>query len=265
MANSKGTRSETTRECYRPSKSAYVSIRDHDHVNGPLFDAHVDIAEVRRIARLGQISEDQVEPFADVLNGVLVVQAIGVYDKKTGQRYTRRQLLDRLSKLASSCVGASKVSVDPLVVEDLMMIEKRRLVEERIGRIPIKITFEEIPQKIPQIRSLLEQAARRVKESLDDPSALHALALEAHRAVSARAETTQEYFAQKRALRDDKSRIADATLGFWTNRLGRPAKVTGSLIAVADGAYRLCGFEMKSDAVKRQLHDSASRRRHGAD
>ena len=52
----------------------------------------------------------------------------------------------------------------------------------------------------------------------------------------------------------------DEVVRFWSDRLGRPPKVTDVLIAFAQAVYWLSGIEMKVDAVKRQLHDTLRRR-----
>jgi hypothetical protein len=143
------------------------------------------------------------------------------------------------------------------LVGELIGIEAHRVIEAKLGRqTRLDFSNDEL-QHISAVRAqAFEHAERRVEDSLNDSDALRELAVDAHRAVSARSETTQEWLATKKALQPEKRLIADAALEFWTDRLGRPPAITDGLIAFAEAGYLLCGIKMQVDAVKWQLRES---------
>jgi hypothetical protein len=253
--------SKTGDKHYEPSPHAWVSVEWRD---GCLdFDAGVTPSEVERIAALAQVSKDQIKPLAACLRAILLSYAMSVSnrDKTTGRHFTRRQLLDAISKLTQQRECNEPPAVPSWLVGELVGIEAHRVIEAKLGRqTRLDLSNDELHHMLAVRAQAFEHAEKRVEDSLNDPGALLELATDAHRAVSARSDTTQEWLAMKRALQPGKSLIADSVLQFWTESLGRPPKVTDMLIAFADAVYRLCGVEMKVDAAKRQLHNSVRQR-----
>lgn len=260
-STSEGHESARAGKHYHPSRYACVSVEWRDGCWD--FEAGIAPSEVERIAALAQISEDQKKSLTKCLRAIVLSHAMCVAsrDEITGRHFTRRQLLDELSKLTVPCESNDLPVVPPWLVDELMRIEARRNIEAKIGSTPRRyISNKELLQMSDVVKRASENAEKRVVVSLTDASALLELAADARRAVSGRSETGQEYLATKRALKPEKSLIANAVLGFWTDQLERPPAVTKVLTAFADAVYRLCGIEMKVEAVKGQLHVSVRQR-----
>lgn len=257
----KGHEPQSGDKYYRPSRHAWVSVEWRDGCQN--FDGRVEPSEVRRIADLAQVSEDQKEPLAGCLRAILLSHAMSESnrDKTTGRHFTRRQLLAALSKLTQQRECNEPPAVPSWLIGELIGIEAHRLIEAKLGRqTRLDLSNDELQHMLAVRSQAFDHAEKRVEDSLNNTGALRALAAGAQRAVSARSDTTQEWLATKRALQPGKSLIADGVVEFWIDRLGRPPEVTKALIAFADAVYRLCGIKMEVDAMKWQLRESAKQR-----
>lgn len=243
---------------YHLSPHARILVEQRD--GGFDYDADVTPSEVERIAKLGQIPNDQLKTLAQWLRITLAYQAL-IQDQKASRHFTRRQLLDALSKLASPGDGHDRLDVPPWLITELIRIEAHRLIDSRLGsQTRIDFSEEELQRLLETGAQAFKQAEKRVRDSLKDTNALGELARNAHSAVSANSETGEEYLAKKRALRPEKTAIANEIIRFWTERLKRPSKVTNVMIYFAEAVYKLCGIEMTVPAVKRQLYESIKQR-----
>ena len=247
----------------------YHSLRDglgwlrieEESDGGSSHEAHVAPSEVRRIASLGEIPEDKFLRWYDCLWGAMVFITMdeAERDKSGGTRFTRRQILSELSKLSRLKPDAEVPSVPPWLKGEMRSLEHERLMQPKWGPRPHRIGEELAPFLVDCDRAMRE-AALRVQMSSNDASVMRELARDLHEAVSARSETTREYYARKRALDPARSYIASSILGFWTSGLGRPSKATKPLVAMTSAVYELCHIDMSVDAVKWQLREAAKDR-----
>lgn len=248
---SRGDRDDGTepkRPRYRPSK--FVSIYVEKDSGGLLYSAVIDQGELHRIARLGEIPQHIIEVFEERLRCLLITWATS----KSEPRFTKRHLLNELSKLANLPKEEPVPMIPEWVWTEIGLTEIRRQMEVEIGPLPRETTSAEQTVKILDVseKARLRMLERWNKSHLD-PDELRSLASDVCAAVTAREEHTREYYATKRALAPERSQIAVNVYGFWTEVLGRPDKITKSMIAFADAVYRLSGIRMKPDAVKGQL------------
>lgn len=247
---------ELKRRRYHPSK--FVSIYVEKDSEGLLYSAVIDQNELNRIARLGDIPQHRIKLFEERLRAVLC--SLAGHDAR--HRFTRRQLLNELSKLESLPDDAAIPPIPEWVWTEIGNAEYRRLLEAEIGPLPWRADSEE--HAIEYSKATMgahSSMIQRWQKSRKDPAELRALAFDAHAAVSARSEYTREYYATKRALAPERSHIAENIFGFWTEVLGRPRKITKAMIAFTDAVYRLYGIEMKPDAVKGQLNEARKRQK----
>jgi hypothetical protein len=73
---------------YHTSRHAWISVEQRD--GGFNYDAGVTPSEVQRIAKLGQLPNDQSETLAEWLSITLAYQAI-IQDQRTSRHFTRRE------------------------------------------------------------------------------------------------------------------------------------------------------------------------------
>jgi hypothetical protein len=228
-----------------PSK--FASIYAEQDSGGLLYSAVIDQGELNRIARLGEIPQHKIEVFEERLRCLLITWA----RSESEPRFTKRQLLNELSKLANLPKDAPVPMIPEWVWTEIGLTEIRRQEELEVGPLPSKTTSAEQSLDVGE-KARLRMLERWNKSHLD-PDELRSLASDVHAAVTAREEHTREYYATKRALAPERSQVAVNVYGFWTKVLGRPGKITKSMIAFADAVYRLSGIRMKPDAVKGQL------------
>ena len=241
------------RSPHRLRLSKHGSATVHYEASGVDIDAEVDSSAVEDIGRLVDVPSEQLPRLARQLRAILVGQALVIVDsdRHRGRHFTRIQLLSELENLASLPRGASPPPLPPWLIDELARIEaKRALGEDGIGPLAL---LNPSAKLVIKIRRLHRLAGERVDSSLQDADRLRSLGVDARRFVTATPETPRELLATKRALNPRKARIAMEVFALWTTTLGRPATVTKLMVAFADAIYRLCGFKMRSDAVKQQL------------
>ena len=247
---------------YRPSEHARITVSGGW---APMFDATIEPSAVKHIAKLGDLPDHQLQALEECLTDVLADHAMceADRDKKTGRHFTRRQLLNELSKLTRLKDGDNPPCIPPWLVDEIERTEYQRLVEAELGPLPQRVigSPEEFSHALSITRRASVLACQRVQASLNDARALRDIAVDAHAYVSARSETTQEYFATKRALDMGMRRVAELMLHFWTRRLSRPAEISDTLIAFTEAVYILCGIKKKDDArnydtVKKALYSA---------
>jgi len=240
-----------------------ISIRQ-DADGGETIDAHVSISEAKRIARLGGLPEELYPRWTSFLRGMLIMFYVESTsrDKVSGIEFTHRKLLDALKKLSRSPLDGGVPEIQPWLKGELPAIERQRLLRPDWGPSPISLKGDEESERAAVAYFAAVRAAHlRVERSLTDVEELRALAHDLHGEVSARPENTREYYARKRALDPGRTCIANDILQFWTGIAGKPLRVTKPLIAMTSAAYKACRLKMSFDAVKKQLHESAKRRR----
>ena len=242
---------------YNLSKNALVTVSGGF---APFYEGAIETPELRRIAMFGDVADHQLQSLKEWLECVLVCVAMenDDRDEEFGGHFTRRQLLDSLSKLTRFVEGAPPPVIPAWLVNEIEFTERSRLLDAELGPNRRRVRSSVELLKIGEaLRRATHLASQRFQASLGDARKLGEMACDAHAYVSARQETTQEHFAARRALNLNKSQIAVSTLDFWTGQLGRPDAITDKLIALTGAVYSLCGFKpMKPDAIKAQLYNA---------
>jgi hypothetical protein len=253
--------------------SAFVSRRYHNFRHAKVcieefsdgrrvHEARVVSSEAQRIADLGEVPADKRLLWGIRLSGLVSMIVIIEMEEKV---VTRRKLLSELSKLRRLTSESKVPPIAAWLIRDLHFFETQRCLRP-LGGAPLfppkkHNSADELVRSFEHVDSVKQAASLRVERGLTDVTALRELARDVFDWVLVAPETRQEELAAKRALDRARLYVADEMLNIWLTILDRPLKVTKPLIAMTSAVYGLCHLDMKFEAVKKQLHESAKLRR----
>jgi hypothetical protein len=110
-----------------------------------------------------------------------------------------------------------------------------------------------------EVRAFMQDWERSDKEVADDVIAVNRLVRRIGDIINrleATPETSTEWRKTKTSAKPIEKHLASSVFAFWTEQLGREARVTNALVDFADHVYRIMGYEKKLPALRKQLDDA---------
>jgi hypothetical protein len=195
---------------------------------------------IKRLARIGGISEGQLAGLGEYVRNVLAYWTMAELDP--AGKFTRRELVEALEGALSAA-------------RTLELGLRKKWLRDEMKQFEIAA----VRRDARSAAELLDVAKKcqAIHRQIEDEGLMAANLVQRTGAMLERLETMperpEEQLKRKGATKSAAQYLACCVLQFWIIGLSRPASITPNLIAFADQVFRLAGHSMKAAALEKRL------------